>query len=400
KLILDILGKLRELEIDPEMVDLDGMALMNLDRYIQTAPGADSKEDNLILDIGAAKTVCCILHEGKPVFVRTILWGGDDINRVIREQCGGSAEDAEEWKRQGGLRDEGISRLSEKGVSKAVKAALEPFTLELQRTIHLYSIQQGGRNKNGNQSPGLKQFTLCGGGGKLRGLEGYLGEALELSPAGLNPPPGPGTEAWDPEFAVGLGLALKGARQSGSSRMNFLKSEFSRSGETESVGRKGAVLWVLGFLVAGAAAVDLYMKHDIKAQRYEQVKTEVESRFRTIFPDVQRVVDPVQQARTKVEELEKRSEFLGVGTPSPLELMAEVTRRMPPGIKVEVFDLLIEKTGLRFEAETDKFDSVEKIKAAMEEYEGFGEVKVSDAKVSADQAKVRFRMTINYPTEN
>ena len=141
KLISDVLERLRALDIDPEIVDLDGMSLMNLGRFIQV-PDADPKEDTLILDIGAAKTVCCIMHEGKPVYIRTFLWGGDHINRVIRERCGGSAEEAEEWKCQAGLRDDGISRFKEKGISKAVTSALEPFTAELQRTLHLYSVQQ------------------------------------------------------------------------------------------------------------------------------------------------------------------------------------------------------------------------------------------------------------------
>lgn len=403
-LISDVLGKLLEMDIHPEMMDLDGMSLMNLGRFIQLpegdSPKTDSKKDTLVLDIGAAKTVCCILREGKPTYIRTILWGGNDINRVIREHCGGSAEEAEEWKCQVGLRDDGISRLNEKGISKAVRSALEPFTAELLRMIHLYSVQQAIRSGNGDRSQGLVQFALFGGGKKLRGLEDYLTETLELSPARFNLPPGFEPDGgWDPQFAIGLGLALKGARQAGVSRMNFRKPEFGTARGADTAGNKGKVLWVLGLLFAGVAFVDLYVKHDLKVQRYNQVKTEVESQFRTIFPDIRTIVDEVQQAKNAVAELEKRSKFLGIGMLSPLELMAEMTRRMPQGIKVEVFDLIIEKGGLRFEAETDKFESLDKIKASLEEYDGFGEVKISDAKVSADLANVRFRMTINPPAE-
>jgi Tfp pilus assembly protein PilN len=74
--------------------------------------------------------------------------------------------------------------------------------------------------------------------------------------------------------------------------------------------------------------------------------------------------------------------------------MAELTRRMPPSVKIEVQDFVIEQGRLRLEAETDSFESVDKVKAALGQFEAFKDVTVSDAKVSADQARVHFRMTM------
>ncbi|HSG04829.1 MAG TPA: pilus assembly protein PilM, partial [Nitrospiria bacterium] len=307
-LIRGLLVSLGEMGINPETVDLDGMALMNLNRYITArAGGGDSQpeEDTLIIDIGSKKTVLCGVHRGSSVFIRTLLGGGDDISKAIQEKCGTSAEEAEEWKRQVGLKDDGISRLHEKGVSKAVSGTLDRFVSEVRRTLHLYSI---GDRENGSGEKvhvDFKRLALCGGGSKLRGLETYLSQELGLQPADLTPRIGSnGSKGWDPEYAVGLGLALKGTRQAGVSRMNFRKAEFSSGLEQEVSSKKGQALWIAGVLLALVAGVDIYTKYDLKVQEHERLKTEVEVEFKKIFPDV-RVVDPVHQARTSVLELEK-----------------------------------------------------------------------------------------------
>jgi hypothetical protein len=67
---------------------------------------------------------------------------------------------------------------------------------------------------------------------------------------------------------------------------------------------------------------------------------------------------------------------------------------MPKDRVIEVSDLLIEQASIRMEAQTDSFESVEKFREALAQYERFHEVTISDAKISADQSKVRFRINI------
>ncbi|MBI3995649.1 MAG: pilus assembly protein PilM, partial [Nitrospirae bacterium] len=88
-LVKNYLEQLARAGIDPEAVDLDGMALMNLARHLfsdSPAPGGPAVRpvgaaggDMAALEIGASKTVVCILRQGQAAFVRTILWGGRDV---------------------------------------------------------------------------------------------------------------------------------------------------------------------------------------------------------------------------------------------------------------------------------------------------------------------------------
>lgn len=392
-LVKNYLEQLARVGIDPEAVELDGMALMNLVRHIfpdSPAPGSHAGGDRVALEIGASKTVVCILRNGQAVFIRTILWGGRDVTVALSEACGISPVEAEEWKRQAGLLDEGISRLNQKGVSQTIRRALEPFISELVRTVHVFQANEPPEGR-----AALTDFVLYGGGSKLKGLESYIATELGIPAVTRAPKIASGNGAgWDPAFALGLGLALKGARLAGGSRMNFRKGEFAHSREATASSARARYLWIGALLVAVVAAADLYTKYTLQMSKYQTLKTQVREQFRTMFPDVKNVVDEVQQAKTTVAEMKKRAALFGSGDWTPLQLMAELTQRMPPSVKVEVQDFVIEPGRLRLEAETDSFESVDKVKASLGQFAAFRDVTVSDAKVSADQSKVRFRLTM------
>lgn len=394
-LVKHYLDQLARAGIDPEWVELDGMALIHLMRHTfpeRSAPGARAGEDpvSAVLDIGASKTIIGILRRGRAAFLRTILWGGRDMTTALAEACGISIEEAEEWKRQAGLDDSGISRLHQKGVSETIRRALEPLTAELIRTFH---VAQAGEPSAGQKT--VTELVLYGGGGKLKGLGSYLATELGLQVTGRAPKIVSGNGAsWDPAFAVGLGLALRGANPVAESGMNFRKGEFAHGRERVGSRARNRFLWIAALLVAMLAGADLYLKYSLQMSQYQALKTRVREQFRTMFPEVKTIVDEVQQAKTAVAEMKKKSALFGTGDLTPLEVVAELSRRVPSSIKIEVQDLMIESGRFRLEAETDSFESVDKIKASLGQFEAFKDVTVSDAKVSADQSRVRFRLTV------
>jgi general secretion pathway protein L len=379
--------------INPESVELDGMALLNLARHaFPGSPGAPDRGDGdtAVLDIGASKTIICILHRGQPRFLRTLLWGGRDVTAALSEACGIPPDEAEEVKRQAGLMDDGTSSLPQKGMAQAIGRSLEPLVSELIRTFHVYQTQEPPPDRSD-----VTELVLYGGGSQLKGLESYLESELGVRVLTHTPKIASSNgNRWDPALALSLGLALKGTQLGDGSRMNFRKGEFAYGRETAASRSRARYLWVGALLVAAVAGADLYMKYTLEVSKYETLKAQVREEFRAMFPDVKNVVDEVQQAKTAVAEMKKKSALFGLGDWTPLQLMAELTRRMPPSVKIEVQDFVIEQGRLRLEAETDSFESVDKIKAALGQFEAFKDVTVSDAKVSADQARVRFRLTM------
>jgi len=285
--------------------------------------------------------------------------------------------------------DDGTSSVQPRGMAQAIGRALQPLVSELIRTFHGYQTPEPTQDR-----PDVTELVLYGGGSQLRGLESYLESELGIRAVTHTPKIASSNgNRWDPALALSLGLALKGTQLADGSRMNFRKGEFAYGRETASRSR-ARYLWVGALLVAAVAAADLYMKYSLQLSKYERLKTQVREEFHAMFPDVKNVVDEVQQAKTAVADMKKKSALFGLGDWTPLQLMAELTRRMPPSVKIEVQDFVIEQGRLRLEAETDSFDSVDKIKASLGQFEAFKDVTVSDAKVSADQARVRFRLTM------
>lgn len=380
--------------IDPEAVDLNALALGNLGRFL-TPDGPDSRASEggggtAILDFGASKTDLCIIQAGRPVFMRSLLFGGNRLTATLQEACGISPAEAEEWKRQAGLADEGISRLHQKGVSETIRHALIPLVDELVRTFHVVRSEAGRKGTGA-----VDRIVVVGGGGKLKGLESHLGAELGIRAGTLSLKTIMGNGgSWDPVYGLGLGLALRGGRSPEGSGINFRKGEFSPPREKAAATSRVRNLVVGGLIIAALAGADLWGKYRLQENRYLELKSAVRDQFRTMFPETRNVVDEVQQTRTALADLRKKSALFGTGEWSPLELMAELTRRVPPSVKIEVQDLLIESGRLRLEAETESFDSVDKIKDSFSQFKGFKDVNVSDAKVSADQSRVRFRLTM------
>jgi hypothetical protein len=77
-----------------------------------------------------------------------------------------------------------------------------------------------------------------------------------------------------------------------------------------------------------------------------------------------------------------------------LPLLRELTQRLPKGLVLNLTALTVERSTLQLEAETDSFESVEKVKQALLAFPGVGEVTVSDTRVGAVPKQVRFRVSV------
>ena len=116
------------------------------------------------------------------------------------------------------------------------------------------------------------------------------------------------------------------------------------------------------------------------------------------FPEAKNIVDEVQQSKSAVEELRKKVEALGGGSKgviTSLDTLNTLSEKVPKDMQVDVDDIMIDKNKIRVQGETDSFESVEKLKKEFETVSFFKKVDVSDAKLSADQKKVKFRIIID-----
>ena len=373
------LNFLSKVGIDPSMVDLDVMALSTLAHY-----GLKHQTNGplLVVDVGASKTTVLALGKGKVGYARSFLHGSKKWTEALAGATALSFEEAEQRKQLIGFQGDN---------SEPLASVITSWVNELARTMHVAEVEMGEN---------ISGIVLCGGGGKLRGLESFVTEALGLEARGLDIPlVNDKAMEWDVSWSQALGLALKTGGVPQASKMNFRKGDFAFRAEIEHFRRKTRHLWIGGMFILLLIGADLTFKYRIQVNRYDDLKREVREMFTEMFPEIRTVVDEVHQAQTAVEEFKNKAVLFGQGKLSALGLVGEITTRIPADVGINVRELLIEPNRVRIEAETESFNAADRIKNALEESPFFHDVKITDAKISSDRSVpegwVRFNLTLS-----
>ena len=389
------LGALQSVGIDPAWVGVDALSLYTFyQQFSQPAAGGkkrdavgDDRSEHLLIDLGASKTVLCHLRGGLLRWVRTFPIGSDHFTEALQRDLALSWEEAEKRKEEIDL--SGVSRTR---ISESVQKEVASWLTEIEKSLSLAA---------GPEEASRASFYLCGGGGQLRGLKELIAQSLQMTPESPNEqlPPIAGLDAAHlstalPRYAEAIGLALSPAQ---GTQINFRQGEFIFG--KESIERRHR--WVsIGLVSLGLLALmggDFYLHYHQKEEKYQEIKRQLRSEFNKTFPQTKNVSNEVEQTRAAIAERKRSGDFLGVGEESPLVVLKEVTAGIPMEVRIDVTDLVIDGSKIRIEAQTDSYDSVDRIRGGLMKGGHFQEVNVSDAKVSADQSKVGFRIQLTMP---
>lgn len=198
-----------------EAVDIVPMALWRLGiRFAEELEAPVS-----MIDIGRTSSVAVILNRGDLRLTRTIERGGEELTSRIMQGLDVARDDAELLKKEYGtgmpgnaapfgLQDELVTKTEVAGtIHEILRCDLEDMAEELRKLFRYFSTQ----NKGASVSRGY----LCGGGGRLKGLDAFfterIGVTIEQLPAldvVLKTGSTTGDEA-GPEYAIAAGLALR-----------------------------------------------------------------------------------------------------------------------------------------------------------------------------------------------
>jgi hypothetical protein len=80
-----------------------------------------------------------------------------------------------------------------------------------------------------------------------------------------------------------------------------------------------------------------------------------------------------------------------------LTVLARLSAAVPARIALKIDELSYDSKKLRLEGSVSSFDSVDRIKNALEDDPAFAEVQVQNARVGAEKNKVTFRLQMEVP---
>ncbi len=157
---------LREIPIDPQIIDVNPLALVNAVLFNEEI---ERDEFVVLMDIGDKNTTLSVYSEEGQYFVRNIMISGNDFTDDIMKGNGLSYADAERFKRS----EDSVALI------ETIKPSLDNLVREVRRSLTFYENQA--------KIKGFSKIFLTGGSAPLKGLDGHLSTELGLPVEILNP---------------------------------------------------------------------------------------------------------------------------------------------------------------------------------------------------------------------
>ncbi|MFP8874966.1 MAG: type II secretion system protein GspL, partial [Myxococcota bacterium] len=381
------LQTLRDAGIEPRVLEAEGLVLSNL------SPIFPVGERRLLVDLGHRKTTLTLLLAGRPLLTRTIPLAGHALDEAIATDHGCSVEDAERLRREDGIFTSGFET-----TSPGALAILDRLAREIVRTLEAPAARAHGLE--GNQGTGL---TLIGGTSKLHGIDTYFTERTGIAAERLAFPPesegGSLVAAGDPAlFAHASALALRGTTR-GTTAINFRQQEFAyRRNFRQLIGRDMRVPAGL----AAAALVLLIARIGIsigmQGHQTEELQARTQALYSEVFPDEATPSNPITALREQTRLAEEQAEFLGAygRKSSALDLLTEISSRIPEDLDVRFDELNINRRSVRVKVYAKSFESVDRLKAELSREPAFGAIKVAgDVQKDKRRGGVTFNLNID-----
>jgi type II secretory pathway component PulL len=191
-----------------------------------------------------------------------------------------------------------------------------------------------------------------------------------------------------------LVAALKGGARN--RVFNFRKDEFKKR-KTSREFRHLLVRVAAPLVLAVLALIGygVYEYTHLLAQQ-EQLRSQIHGVFRETVPEISRIVNPVQQLQVINNQIGATykpggNERAGI---TIIDLLAELSSRIPVSYQVKVVRLLADADTLRFKAITGNFNTVDNIQKELGKSPYFKNVVISSANQSSQNDEVTFELKL------
>jgi type II secretory pathway component PulL len=368
--ISEYLAHLQSNGVDPGVIDIGCIPTLN---WLVNQEG--TPDNGLFLDVGHSKNTMFLYINKRLALIRTFPSDGSTIQRVLPNETGSSHTSTE--------------------AAKEIESSLKSLCAYVQNTLHAFAWQTA-------KTVRPEKVFIRGRGRLYPDIENALGRLLDLPVERIQVTGDPRihmeadiARAWNPALMDNaLALAVGEAKQR--LGFNFRRDEFQVKkayfGRMKEFRKVAAVLAVILFLVG----VDLGIEYFSLKKQYKTLDQQIMAMFRQTFPDVKRIVDPVQQMRVKINEIKKTALSLpGIGTNTQvLDLLKDVSSRVPESADIHVARLVVDPDAVLVSGETDTFNTVDTIKKGLEPSSYFYDVTITSANLDRSGNRVQFEMKL------
>ena len=156
-----------------------------------------------------------------------------------------------------------------------------------------------------------------------------------------------------------------------------------------------AVLLGLVLVLSGINAwIDLHVLN----QRVERLDRQISQEFKTAFPEVKRIVDPLQQMRSNISAAlsETSSDLLTLRGLSVVDIINELSRILPSDWKLLLTDVTVGPDNMTLTGTTSAFNTVDQIRDRLAGQPWVESAVISAANMNKSGDEVRFKIRVNF----
>jgi type II secretion system protein L len=204
-------------------------------------------------------------------------------------------------------------------------------------------------------------------------------------------------ESWVP-FLMDNALSLALMEVEGVNGFNFRKGPFASKKFWEE-NKKGLIQTGVFFaLVVALAFFNVFIDSYFMGKRLARLDNQITDIFTSTFPDVKKIVDPVQQMRIKIQAARKKMLFPGETEKSirTIDILNNISNRIPRETDVTLTRMVIGSENVVISGDTDTFNSVDNIKSRLEQEDAFKKIIISSANINKSDNRVHFNLKITF----
>jgi type II secretory pathway component PulL len=135
----------------------------------------------------------------------------------------------------------------------------------------------------------------------------------------------------------------------------------------------------------------------LELRRAEAIEASVDRIYGEAFPDESVPDDAIATLRRAVYDANDRAEFLGVypGNLSALDLLSEISRRIPEDLDIVFEELSIDRQTIRMKVYAQKFESADRLGAELANFAPFARAQIGAIEKDPKRGGKRFSVTIS-----
>lgn len=206
----------------------------------------------------------------------------------------------------------------------------------------------------------------------------------------------PADQPWIPHKNDGaFALALMGIQ--GSNGLNFRTGPFAAKKFWEEHRKNLIKTSILAAMVALLALSNIVLDSYLMNKKVSRLDGQINNLFRSTFPDVKKIVDPLQQMRTKMQAVRGTALLPGEARRGvqTIDILSDISKLIAKSVDVNLTRMVVATESVIISGDTDTYKSVDSIKNSLERGEFFRKIVISSANIDKSDNRVQFKLKID-----